>query len=366
MNLFLTSNRSLHADKTCSLPGRHMEYNRFCPHPELFGKIVPYTTCAKCSFNTGKTTNGMFNSVKFMEDMLPDSIMALVDTPQDTINAIKEYKPDAVIIEALIVDPSLLADLIKTYPAKYIVRVHSKVPFIGSENGAIEKIFQYHKEGAIISPNNYETYEDFIGIGLPCVYLPNIYHIKPSNNFVKIPISAIDIGCFGAFRWFKNHLQQAFCAIEFARSKNLQLNFHINASRTETGGEANLSNIRSLFKNTTRAKLIEQPWLDHDDFLEKVRGLHIGMQFSMTESFNIVTADYISQNIPVAVSDEIKFVDPKFKANPIDSRGIIRALENAFASIQTGEHHINRTLLEQHNSEAIRIWKDFLDVSQST
>ena len=73
----------------------------------------------------------------------------------------------------------------------------------------------------------------------------------------------------------------------------------------------------SLFKNNPKHELVEYDWLTHDDFIDVVQSMDLGMQVSFTETFNIVTADFVNNNIPVVVSKEIPWVNPLFFANLI-------------------------------------------------
>jgi hypothetical protein len=140
----------------------------------------------------------------------------------------------------------------------------------------------------------------------------------------------LNIGCFGAVRPMKNQLTQAIAAIKFARLKNKKLRFYINATRTETGGEAVLKNIRSLFAAEPDAELIECVWYSHYDFLILLQSMDIGMQVSMSETFNVVSADYITVGLPVVVSPEIKWVTRLCQAKTESVEDIVRVMDRVW------------------------------------
>jgi hypothetical protein len=57
--------------------------------------------------------------------------------------------------------------------------------------------------------------------------------------------------------------------------------------------------------------------------------MDLGMQVSLTETFNIVTADFVNNNIPVVTSDEISWVSGLFQANPAEAKSILQKMRQA-------------------------------------
>jgi len=128
--------------------------------------------------------------------------------------------------------------------------------------------------------------------------------------------NTISIGCFGALRPLKNHLQQAIWAMMFADKIGKHLEFHINRSEFEKDESSPvLKNLHSLFSSTPHT-LVEHPWVEHDEFLKLVKTMDLGLQMSFTETFNIVTADFVYCGVPIVVSDEIDWMNFLYKANP--------------------------------------------------
>ena len=58
--------------------------------------------------------------------------------------------------------------------------------------------------------------------------------------------------------------------------------------------------------------------------------MDIGTQFSMSETFNIVIADVVSQGVPIVASDEVPWMNHLFCGNPVDSEDIYKALILAY------------------------------------
>lgn len=169
----------------------------------------------------------------------------------------------------------------------------------------------------------------------------------------------INVGCFGAVRPLKNHLLQALAAIQFAREKGAFLRFHINTGRVETGGEPVLKNLRQLFEDIPHAELVEHTWFEPEDFVNYLhRHIDIGLQVSLTETFNVVTADYVTAGLPVVVSKEVKWASRWSKA-----------LDNSLPDIVAKMHRawdwpilvrLNQHLLQKSAKDASGRWLDWL------
>jgi len=311
--------------------------------------------------------SGLSTSAKQVCGMLNSNHLAIAKVVAVTDNncidrCVTEFKPSTVIIEALWVVPEKFEILTKLHPnAKWIVRLHSDMPFLAHEGIAFEWLRKYVQyNGVRIAVNSNRIRRELSNVmHTETVYLPNYYVLndakKPHKN--SCDGYAINVGCFGAIRPMKNHLLQAVSAIEFANSIRKQLVFHINGSRVEDKGEPILKNLRSLFSGSGH-KLVEHSWLCHEDFLKLICGMDISMQVSLNESYNIVTCDAISQGVPVVVSPEVAFVSDIFKANPTSSKSIVKILKRAYS---IGKLPIFRSLnyrkLKKFNASVIRTWR---------
>lgn len=340
---------------------------RTLPHYDQIGKTV---------------STGLKNSAAFVNEMLNrcesfDSDLVEVVDNNCIDKYVSSYKPDIVIIEALWVIPEKFQILKKLHPkVKWIVRLHSDTPFLANEGNAIDWIQRCSLiDNVFIAANSYRIYKELIPIigKSNIVYLPNYYplnhtlcdELKDAIDFAKELMitkrpTDIHIGCFGAIRPMKNHLLQAITAIAFANKLKKKLYFHINSNRCEGNGDPVLKNLRSLFTNTPH-QLVEHPWMDHSDFLTLIGLMDISMQVSLSETFNIVTCDAVSQNVPVVVSPEISWVSSLFQAKPTSSLEIFDALTKAWQGRKINLQKINLWNLEQYNTDAKRHWKNELE-----
>ena len=325
------------------------------------------------SYSTTTKSSGLQNSAQFVVDMLNANglvaKMEIVVDNNDIDRVVTAFQADYVIIEALWVVPDKFAVLRQLHPhVKWIVRLHSEIPFLAQEGIAVEWAFQYPGYGVYVAFNSERTYNYFLNLYKHSpypgdedfvMYLPNFYPITDGLT-AKLPKhkSIVHIGAFGAIRPLKNQLIQAAAAIEFAARKGVSLVYHINGSRVEQRGESGLKNIRALFTNfSTFTTLVEHPWLARTEFLNVVKEMDLGLQMSFTESFNIIVADLVSCNIPVVTSPEVRWVDKSFRAEPTNLEDIITKMNRAYFW-KTWVPSVNWNLsgLEDYCKDSQRVW----------
>jgi hypothetical protein len=189
------------------------------------------------------------------------------------------------------------------------------------------------------------------------LFLPNYYpqDFKPFNkDFDK---DTIDISCFGAIRPFKNLLTQALASIEFCKRLNKKLRFHINDGRIEVNGNNVHTNLVHLFsKLDENFELILHPWANRENFLNIcLKEIDIGLQVSFTETFNLVTADLLSQGVPVIGSSEIPWMNEKYFCNPTDANDIIRVLNIVYKNPILNIEENNLSLIE-YTEKTKKVW----------
>ena len=326
-------------------------------------------------------SSGLLNSATFVKDMLVqqhiEAKLVEVNDNNDIDREVHAYRPTHVVIEAYWVVPEKFAVLTRLHPTvKWIVRMHSDLPFLASEGIAMDWTQRYVAYPNVsVAANSMRVVEDFrmwLAIRYPTVsrkdleasisYLPNYYPVSttvvPSVLDTK---DTIDIGCFGAVRPMKNHLIQAFAAIKIAQKVGKHLRFHINVSRIEGRGETALENVRSLFKPLApQFKLVEHLWMEHDVFKKLVTTMDLGLQVSFSETFNIVAADFVDMDIPIVVSPEIQWMPTRFMAHPTDSDDIVDKAIVALAWKKFMPRiDVNRTSLRKYVTKSAKIWNEY-------
>lgn len=317
---------------------------------------------------------GLVNSSNFVANALiensPDiyAKTVVVNDGNGIDKEIHNNRPTHVIINAIWVSPQKIKELLTKWKAvEFIIRIHSKIPFLANEGIAFKWIKEYRDvwqefNNFYISGNS-EIFSDDMSqcLGFPIEYLPNIYYPNIPTSYkykIKFP-KTINIGCFGSLRPLKNHLNQAVACVKFAEKHDLNLNFHINGTRVEQNGEQVSKNLINFFECTNH-KLISHEWLNHLDFIDLIRQMDLGIQVSFSESFNIVAADFVEQGIPMVMSKDIDWSPKLFAADPNETSDIISKLESAWFGRLLFLQKLNKLNLNKYNKTSIEIWKNFI------
>ena len=317
---------------------------------------------------------GLINSCRFIANALRKNgiechVVSVIDN-NDIDREVHKFKPTHVFIESLWVVPSKFEELIPLHPKiQWYIRIHSKIPFLANEGMAIDWIREYHRLSRLypqlnIASNSDEVIETFkLAYNIKVEYFPNIYYPEDyeiqEEDDKEESRKIVHIGCFGAIRPMKNQLNQALAAIIFGNEKGFKIHFNINSDRCETGGDTVLKNLIYAFKDTHH-KLIYNPWMDHKDFIRLVRRMDLGMQVSLSETFNIVAADFVWNDIALVGSEEIDWLDRRYKANPNSIESMVDKLRFAYSGRRYNTQKVNLENLEKYNKRATKVWLNAL------
>jgi hypothetical protein len=326
-------------------------------------------------------STGLFNSANFMHQMLTDSgvqsKMVVVIDNNDIDREVTKFNPTHVIIEALWVVPTKFTVLSKLHPnVKWIIRLHSELPFLAGEGMALDWIGEYANFPNIIiaanAPRALEEVRFFLSLKMGwdeketegrVIYLPNYYPQDYKDKPYEVNNKKIvHISCFGAIRPLKNHVLQALAAVAFADSIDKQLHFHINSGRVEMKGGPVLNNLQGLFVHLHHSghQLVNHEWTPREEFIQLCARMDIGMQVSISETFNIVGADLISQGVPLVGSNEIPWIDPIFSANAVETQEMYKALHLTHKHAQLNVHN-NRKKLERYTNKTRNLWLSYFE-----
>jgi len=329
-------------------------------------------------------STGLFNSANFMNEMLQEAgIDSAIEVAIDN-NCIDRlvtlHKPTHVIIEALWVVPTKFAVLTPLHPdVKWIVRLHSEMPFIAGEGMAMDWIGEYIKFPQISigvnAPRMLNEARVYLStttklteqeIDKRVFYMPNFYP-QTYNTKVGKPTHKyrgdqywIDVACFGAIRPLKNHMIQAVAALKYANQHGKQLRFHINAGRVEMQGSPVLNNLKNMFEHLADYghKLVMHEWRPREEFLELCAEMDVGLQCNFSETFNIVSSDLMSQGVPIVSSREIPWSASFFNANPTESDEIFHAMTRALVFKQANVW-LHQRKLTKYTDKTRKIWVNY-------
>lgn len=321
--------------------------------------------------------SGLFISARLVSRMLENSLginstTVVAKDNNDIDRLVTEHKPTHCFIEAYWVVPEKFDVLAKLHPnVKWIIRIHSEIPFIAVEGMSMDWTLRYLDHPNItLAPNSPRIYDNIRRVLLQkydakfvdskLVYLPNYYDPEFDNDYVVGNKRHLDIGCFGSVRPLKNQLIQAIAAMAFADEIGLPLHFHINSNRVESHGDPVLRNLRQIFQQSKRHELVEHAWMPHGEFKKLIKTMEIGMQVSFTETFNIVTADFVTEGIPVVTSSEVWWLPAHVYADPNNTEDIIKKLKRVWTGRLFGLQKLNVVGLRKYAHDSINRWDSYL------
>lgn len=263
-----------------------------------------------------------------------------------------------------------MAAIAEYFPTtQFVVVSHSNVGFLQADPQGIHLLRDYaelsRKLDNLSVGGNSARFVDWFSqaFDVPVILLPNMYPIhgglgnKILRGFKHHFRDVIKIGSFGAIRPLKNQLTAAAAALIIARQTKKTVEFHLSAGREEGGGSTVLNAIRQMLQDVPNFQLILDGWCGWGEFKEIVADMDLLIHPSYTESFNIVTADGISNLVPVVGSQAISWLPSSWKAdsdNAVEIADVgLRLLDEGAAK---GIEALNR-----HNEYGFEKWKYFLN-----
>ncbi len=272
-----------------------------------------------------------------------------------------------VVISAPWIATSDLAQMCAEFKeTQFAVTCHSNLGFLQADPSAMRMV----REGLELRrtswnfrmAGNCERFANWVreAYGVPCAYLPNMYYLdeehQPKRDRYKA--GTLRIGAFGATRVLKNLMTAAGAALEIANAKRADLEFWVSSGRNEGAG-AVMDAVRQMMNGLAHVKLVENGWQPWPQFRQTVRHMHLLLQPSYTESFNVVTADGVAEGVPSVVSAAIDWA-PRSWIAPVDDANAMarvgRKLLDSRWAVRQG-----RAALKEHNRRAMCAWEEFLN-----
>lgn len=238
----------------------------------------------------------------------------------------------SVIISAPWIPALEMHSLSNEFPdTQFTVNCHSNVGFLQADRNGI-RLVREMMELELATANvhlagNSRRFCDWVrfAFGAPCAYLPNLYWLE-SDPVWRQPFCSgtLRIGIFGATRPLKNLMSAAGAALEISRSLRVPLELWLSAGRAEGGGDTILAAVKEMLAGLPNVTLILNGWQTWPNFRKTVAHMHLLLQPSYTESFNMVTADGIAEGVASVVSNAIHWAPNDWKANVDDVLDIAR------------------------------------------
>lgn len=331
-----------------------------CPLNYAGWSQVSHTGLGVSALNTAKVlrANGINTIVRPVKDLA--DLKAKIGVEQ----------PSHVVINALWLPANELAGLVHLMPhIAFAVLVHSNIAFLQVEAKGITLLreavdLETASVGNFTVAANSRSGVRGMQDAWECMatYLPNLYYLDSTVRTQRPKWSGgtLRIGAFGAMRPLKNPTGSAFAALAIASNLGTDLHFHINVGRNDGGWADRLvKSVDAIFAGLPNAQVIKNPWSPWADFRRLVRHMHLLLQPSFTESFNVVTADGVAEGVPSVVSDVIEWAPSNWQAPPDNTAEIARVGRGLLSDSHTGVDGVQA--LTDHNETGVTAWVKWLN-----
>jgi hypothetical protein len=273
-----------------------------------------------------------------------------------------------VIISAPWIPAAELQGLANDFPdTHFAVNCHSNVGFLQADRNGV-KLMREVMELEMGTPNvhmagNSRRFCSWVksAFGVPCAYLPNLYFLDDcSARQMPWRGGTLRIGVFGATRPLKNLMSAAGAALEIARRLRAPLELWLSGGRTEGGGDAILAAVREMLNGLPGVSLHSNGWQSWPNFRKTVSHMHLLLQPSYTESFNMVTADGVAEGVPSVVSTAIDWAPDDWKAEADDVLDIARTGRRLLHDEHAADE--GRTALAAYVADGLHAYRRYLAI----
>jgi hypothetical protein len=269
-----------------------------------------------------------------------------------------QLQPTHVVIHAPWVSTCELAAMARDFPDVVFVLVsHSNFGFLAADPHAVqllrEAVDLQHSLHNVVVAGNSEKFARAASViwNTQVGVLPNLYDLSepmppPRGSWAG---DRLRLGLFGACRLLKNGLTAAAAAASLAATLRVPTKLYVS--------EANAA-MRELCEDAPNLTLVATGWLPWARFRQMVGSMHLLLQPSFTESFNVVTADGVHQGVPSVVSGAIDWTPARWQADPDDAEDLVRVAQYLLKAPQAVED--GRKALCDYVAAGLRTWRAFL------
>jgi hypothetical protein len=282
---------------------------------------------------------------------------------------LQETPAQHVIISAPWIATADLQSLANQFTETYFaVTCHSNVGFLQADPGGV-KLVRETLELAMATHNirlggNSRRFCHWMEatFGGRCYYLPNLYYLDgPSpRQRAYCGSSTLRIGVFGAVRPLKNLMSAAGAALEVSRKLRVPLELWMSAGRAEGGGQTVMAAVKEMLAGLPNVALVQNGWQSWPAFRKTVGHMHLLLQPSYTESFNMVTADGAAEGVASVVSEAIDWAPADWKADVDDVLDISRVARRLLCDTSAAEDGVRA--LERQTVDGVASYRTYFTV----
>jgi hypothetical protein len=279
----------------------------------------------------------------------------------------KDPEVTHVVLSAPWIPSIQIQEMVNAFPdVSFAMTCHSNVGFLQADSNALVLIRQA-MEIERSTPNfhvagNSNRFCEWVrrAYSVPCTFLPNLYYLDETTNSHRPTWTSgpLRIGAFGAMRPLKNFMSAAGAALEMAQQLRADTELWLSVGRTEGGGETVMRAVREMLRGLQHITLVENGWETWPQFRSTVSHMHLLLQPSYSESFNMVTADGIASGVPSVVSGAIDWCPAHWKAPVDDVVEIARVGRSILSDSRAAQDGL--AALQHHNSQGLNAWKRYL------
>ena len=305
------------------------------------------------------------NTAKVLRRERIDAAVWPIISAADLLKKLSVKPADHVIISAPWIPTHELQVLAAEFSdTHFTVNCHSNVGFLQADRNGV-KLVRETMDLELGTSNvhlagNSRRFCHWIesAFGAECAYLPNLYWLH-EHCVRQHPWKGgtLRIGIFGATRPLKNLMSAAGAALEVARHLRAPLELWMSGGRTEGGGEAVLGAVHEMLHGLPGVKLHLSGWQSWPNFRKTIAHMHLLLQPSYTESFNMVTADGVAEGVSSVVSDAIDWAPDDWKANVDDVLDIARVGRRLLFDWRAADE--GRHALERYIRDGIHAYREF-------
>jgi len=239
--------------------------------------------------------------------------VSLQDIVGDWGGWLTAHKPRCVIISAVCVPVAKLRKLVAAHPkVTWVQRIHSNAPFLFSEIGAFGsccRMLQLCEKWrnlrySVVNADEARRWT-LAGAPRPVLAIPNVYTGAIATEPLDGPAAGdvLHLSAMFALRLLKSPASHVLLAGLLNSRRPCSLHMQLQRHDMPIYPE----NLRDLAA-TLGAPLAAEAYRERGAYLDWMREtIHVGLQLSMTESFNYVVMEHMAQGIPCVTSRAIPF-----------------------------------------------------------
>lgn len=319
------------------------------------------------ALNTSRTLRSLGYDVEVWPCRTAADLTARLDAAQREAPARGRHPVSHVVISAPWIPTVELQGILTRFgDVNFAVVSHSNVGFLAADRNGIRLLRQ---EIALVDGTHNFTLagnsQKFVDAwaamyGATVAWLPNLYDVSAIKHVGQRtpwqPGQTLRVGIFGATRPLKNMVTATAAAIELASSLKNDVEVWMNTGRTEGGGFVREA-VNELVEGLPHVRLKEAGWQAWPDFRRVVGNMHVLLNPSYTESFNMVTADGITMGVASVVSEAIDWVPTDWQASVDDVGAVARKARRLLGdplAVNEGQRALRKYV--KHGTHAWEKW----------